>query len=234
MNPVNSPLSIAVIQSCDPVLYLPLLEVTGPGIRKYCLQHKYDYHSFIGIKRGFTPRHAAFNRIYLLLDEVQSETHDWALYLDVDCYIYNFRPRLEEIIFENMDKAFIFCRGKLDGRIYDFNNGAFFINLKHPKAKTVLTTWKDDFEQIWNEEKLALWTDWSAGELGAPGDQRILQSIIKKLLESGEDVHTWLRVYDGDQWQRFNYSGPFIRQCLRSTGLSIVERIRKIKSELKM
>lgn len=223
-----------MIQSCDPLVYFPLFEVTSPSIRKYCSHYNYHYQSFVGIKRGLAARHAAFNRIYLLLDAVKNGIYDWAFYLDVDCYVYDISPRLEDIIAENKDKAFIFCRGKLDGRIYDFNNGAFFINLKHPKTNDVLTLWKNEFETIWTPEKLALWTDWSAGALGAPGDQRILQNIVRSLLESGEDVASWLRVYDGNQWERFNYSGPFIRQCLRSTGLNISERISKIKSDLKI
>ena len=224
--------SIIVIQSCDAEVYRPMLDAAGPSVRDYCGRHGYHYEAYVGIKRGFAPRHAAFNRIYLLIDAVKSGLHDWALYLDVDCYVVDSATRLETIINENPQKAFVFCRGKRDEALFDFNNGAFFVNLRHPRTLDVLTEWKDGFESIWTAEKLALWTEWSAGLLGAPGDQRILQGIVRSRLEQGENVASWLKVYDGADWQRFNYSGPFVRQCLRSTGLDVPGRVTQIKADL--
>jgi hypothetical protein len=209
-----------------------MLDVSGPSVRQYCSRHGYQYETFIGISRGFAPRHAAFNRIYLLLDAVKSKRHDWALYLDVDCYIIDHKIKLESFISENKEKAFVFCRGKRDQTLFDFNNGSFFINLRHPCALEVLIEWQNAFESIWTEEKLSVWTEWSASALGAPGDQRLLQEIVRARLERGEDVASWLKVYDGDEWQRFNYSGPFVRQCLRSTGLDVTGRVLRIKSDL--
>ena len=224
--------SILVIQTSDPTEYLPLLETTSPGVRYYCLRHGYTYETFVGIKRGTMPRPAAFNRIYLLLEALHVGIHDWVFYMDVDSYIYDPTPRLEEIIIENKDKAFVFCRGIYDGKIHDFNNGVFLVNLRHPKTLPLLIAWRNSFESVWTPEKFAIWKVWADGALGAPGDQWLLQVIIKTMEEKGEKVRSWLKVYDGHQWQRFNYSGPFVRQCLRSTGLDVGGRVVEIRASL--
>jgi len=62
----NTTNQLVVIQSCDKDVYAPLMEASAVSNKLYCNKYGLTYNSYVGIKRGFFPWHACFNRIIML------------------------------------------------------------------------------------------------------------------------------------------------------------------------
>ena len=140
----NSVPKLKVIQTSDPVVYKPLLDITSKLNEKQCKKMGITYQKYYCIKRGHSPIFAIFNRIYLLIEHLDTD-FDWILYMDADAMITNplFHPH--NIILQNKDKGFIFCSGGTYEK-WDVNDGVFFCNLRHPEVRKVLLQWKNDSE----------------------------------------------------------------------------------------
>lgn len=211
-------MKIRVIQTCDETSgYKGLMDVTREINELYCKKWGYEYVSYVGVKRGYHPWNATFNRIYLLEEILNAQDCDWVVYLDADCFVYDVNTRLEEIIFEeeNQYRAFLFCRGSSDD-LWDINCGSFFMNVKSSFSRPVITLWKTYFESILTDEILFRAKEpWSiASKTIMIQDQSMLEAVFKVYDVMGV-LARFLRTYNGERGNRFNYSGPFIRQLIR-------------------
>ena len=232
---------IVLVQTCDATSgYKGLMDVTRQVNEKYCEKWGYEYRAFVGMKRGFHPWHATFNRIYLMEEVLKKTDADWVVYLDADAYVHNLETRLEEIIFEddNATKAFIFCTG--GGPLpSDINAGVFFMNAKSPFAAPVISLWKTYYESILTDDILfRAPVPWSiCSKTLCVQDQSMLEAIFKTYDEMGV-LPRILRTYqDGNGGgNRFNYDGAFIKQLIRphmgSRGPCIEERIAAAKRQV--
>jgi len=232
-------MKIRIIQTADHTSgYKELMDVTREVNEAYCAKWGYDYKPYVGIKRGFHPWNATFNRIYLMEEECEKKEVDWVVYLDADCFVYNPDVRLEEIIFEenNSQMGFIFCKGSSDA-LYDINAGVFFMNVHNRFSSHVIRIWRDYYESILSEEILyKAVVPWSIHANGFyVQDQTILEHIFRMYQTLGT-LHMFLKTYNGVYQNRFNYNGDFIRQLIRphmgANGPCIEERIVDAKVQV--
>jgi hypothetical protein len=211
-------LKIKVIQTSDSETgYKTLLDVNRKINEEYCRKMGYEYLAYYGIKRGYYPWQATFNRIYLMEDELDRKAVDWVLYIDADAVVADMGRRLEDIIFEgnNVNMAFIFCKGCAD-ELYDINAGVFFMNVNGAFARPVISTWKSLFESICSQRILYLAKQpWSlaAGQLLIQ-DQSLLEYVFRMYNNFGV-LSAFLKTYMGSDANKFNYDGTFIQQNIR-------------------
>ena len=229
-------LKIKIIQTSDSDTgYKTLLDVNRKVNEEYCRKMGYEYLAYTGIKRGYHPWQATFNRIYLMEDELDSKKVDWILYIDADAVVADMGRRLEDIIFEgnNVNMSFIFCKGCLD-ELYDINAGVFFMNVNGAFSRPVISMWKSLFESVCSQRILYLAKHpWSlaAGQL-AIQDQTLLEYVFR-LYNSFGVLHAFLKTYMGSDTNKFNYDGNFIQQNIRPhqgrNGTDIENRIAVAK-----
>ena len=89
---------VVVMQTCDGPNYYPLLEQGRRANEAFALRNGYRYECFIGIKRGYFPWHACFNRIIMLRDLVRSGYRGWVFYLDADAYVFDQQFNLPQYL----------------------------------------------------------------------------------------------------------------------------------------
>jgi len=215
---------LKVIQTSDPTVYKPLLDITSELNEARCKKLGIAYEKYCGIKRGDCPMFANFNRIYLLLEHLDKE-FDWILYMDADAMITNplFNPY--SVILPDKDKGFIFCTGGKYPK-WDVNDGVFFCNLRHPEVRKVLLQWKNDFESAQEVCQVNSWAEYHKGH----GCQWYLQQILKKYYNKSN--YNWWKTYMKPNHKVFNYDGPNIKQILRPpSGEFNLENRIKVASE---
>lgn len=212
-------MNIAMLQTAVGEEYLQLLNVTGRINELYCQISHISYRPFIGIKRGYYPWHATFNRIFMLWEIKDDSYLDWALYLDTDAYVYDLAFRIDEYLVDKTDKCLIIAPGGPQGP-WDVNSGVFFINLKHSLSKHLIDAWQNRFISEFSDDTLK----WGAFPWSLRHDQDLLHDVLgasPKLLEA-----TLI------ERSQINYrEGRFIRQILRS-GRNMSERIEIAKRDV--
>jgi hypothetical protein len=53
------------LQTCDPDRYFAIWAAGSQTVRRYCAKQGFGYEAYIGIKSGYFPWHATYNRIFL-------------------------------------------------------------------------------------------------------------------------------------------------------------------------
>ena len=65
--------NIIALQTAAGADYEAMLRETEKVTRLYCSRHRIEYRQFVGIKRGYFPWHACFNRIVMLKELLARE-----------------------------------------------------------------------------------------------------------------------------------------------------------------
>jgi hypothetical protein len=212
---------ITMIQTCDGPNYYPLLLEGRQANEAYALRNGFKYECFLGIKRGYFPWHACFNRIIMLQDMVRSGYRGWAFYLDADAYVFDQAFDLAEYLDRHSDKAFIAGAGGSTGEHWDINDGAFLVNLGHPDAREIVQRWHDHFLGT-PDDALRCAVNWE----DVPSDQPRLHEILRETPRLMEGLLVEVRALFND------YRSSFVRQALRGHGLSIAQRAEIIRRDL--
>ena len=221
---------VIIIQTSDGVRYKPMMDITEALHRKYCQRWGYEYRRFDGIKRGFKPWHAAFNRIYMVLELLAEGTYDWILHMDADGVIVDIHKSLSEYLDPGF--ALVACRGSTDDPnvTWNVNNGIMFINARHPDTRAIFEIWKRLYENVKDDvlqgEPEGIFMDCSKHV----NDQDMLCLILFQ-----ERFRKAAKIYRGEQHNAFNYGGPFIRQIIRglnNTTESRIDEIRRLVTEI--
>lgn len=193
-----------------------MLAMSGRSVRRYCEIHGYEYRVFVGIKRGYFPWHATFNRIILLKELIDEGYRGWAVYLDADAYIHDASTPLSAIT-RGATRPLIIERGGFEGA-WDVNAGVFLLDLGQAKGRTVVSEWHRAFMEI-SDEVLAAAPNWG----DVPHDQAILQRLLlEQILQN---------VVDRPPPGMLNYDGSIVRQVLQADG-SFEERLAVITREV--
>jgi len=186
----------------------------GTKVNKlYCDKHGYSYKKVVGNSIGNKPIHCAFNKPFIILEEMKKNIYDWILYVDTDAIIIDHNIKLENIIDEFKNKSLAFCRGIDDSNdvIYDINNGVFFVNAKKLYSYQIMTRWIQDIYSLFDDKK-NIDTDWKTGL----HDQDILQILlIKMCMLNKKELINNIKIYKGSEYNKFNYDGSFIRHFNR-------------------
>lgn len=214
-------MKLTFIQSSDPVIYAEMLAHTSRTVRAYCDRHCHHYESFIGLKRGYHPWQAAFNRLFMLDEVIERGDCDWIVYLDADAYIANLDFDLADYLLHFSDKVAAATPSGSSNQAWDVNSGVIAVNVRDPLARTFVRLWKAEFDAI-SDEVLAAAEDWY---VGMHGDQALLHRVLQ--------VHHAILARFG----RFDPSlinapnASFIRQQLRGFGLSFADRVATLADE---
>jgi hypothetical protein len=202
---------IAIVQSCDDA-YLPFLSVTGPVNRQYARRHSYLYFDYVG-NASTIPKTGNFNRYYLLRELMSVKHLDWVFWLDADAMVIDHAMRLESFIDGSADKMLIICRGRKHYP-HAINNGVFFLNLRHPLASTMLRYVIKVCELIPKRNRRRH-TD----------QHHMYHWLVDHRTPAGKIP--CIKRYTGEEADRFNYGGSFVRHVLRSEGTKL-ERLSEL------
>lgn len=212
---------IIVLQTADAERYAPMLAITATNVREYCRRHALGYESFLGVKRGFHPWQATFNRIPMLAELVERGFAGWALYLDADAYIQDLDFDLAAYLADKQDRAAIFATSGVTGEHWDVNAGVALVNLGHPLGRALVEQWAAGFAAH-SDEDLRAGSEW----FGAGNDQDILQTILRHDCAIADAVLV-------EQMAFLN--GPhanFIRQHLRTLSPTFEARLRALAAAI--
>lgn len=210
---------IVSLQTADLDRYFPLLMITAEVNKLYCKLHNFEYRQFIGIKRGYFPWHATFNRIVMLKEMIDTGFRGWVFYLDADAYIVELSYKIQTIINE-VSKPVIMAPGGLSGAYWDVNSGVFLINLGEQISRDLALAWHADFMST-SDVQLRGAPEWRM----VPSDQERLQRILREDQRFSDCVGRANRKIFNDR------SGSFIRQALRADSNSWEERLSKVRKE---
>lgn len=193
-------MTLLFLQTCDPHVYRPMLDITSATVREYCARHRFGYSRYIGIIRGDKPWHAALNRIVLLRAIAASGFAGWVIYLDADAYIHDLAFDIGPILARNANVALLAAgSGVMPQQWWDINDGIFAIDLAHPGGRAIVAGWNDRLDCM-TDAMLASEKTW--GDVA--NDQEMLHCV---LLDSGREHQ--VRVLDQTLGLELNGS-PFL------------------------
>ena len=205
-----------LLQTSDAHVYAPILHETARVNRAYCARHGLEYQCFIGIKRGYHPWQATFNRIPLLFELAQAGDVGWVVYLDADAYVFDLAFDVQAYLSANAHRACIVAPGSAVAK-WDVNAGVLFVNLQHMLGRKLVEAWAAAFAAAISDEGLLA----SAGPWSAGVDDQIL---LQRVLRDNRDILDATLV---DSSETINYAtGSFIRQILRSSVDSLPLRLQ--------
>lgn len=213
-----APDRITIFQTSDQSKYLKMLDATSATTRLYCARHGYEFHSFIGVWRGFHNWHATYNRIPYLMNQLEMGNRGWILYMDADAYVNNIDFDLREYLKDKTNYAIIGAGGGGKDVYWDINIGVFLINLGHEFARLIIKKWHEFF-MSYSDEQLQKALTW---EKDIPSDQGMMHMTLDKFPEHAADV---LRA------ETSFINSPhasFVRQILRAGWTNFDEREKKV------
>ncbi len=210
-------MSITFLQTSDPYVYADLLAQTSKTIRLFCKEHGFSYEAYLGVKRGYWPWQASFNRIYLIHEMIDRGYEGWIIYIDADAYIVNLDFDLRGFMSGFRDKAFAATPSGASDHLWDINNGVFFLNVSHPTGRHIVRRWKEMYEAA-DSAMLKRCTDFYMGI----DDQAMLHDILRGLANPAKDCFRC-------PWDIVNSpNASFIRQQLRAMSPDLPSRLSTI------
>lgn len=208
---------IIVLQTADAEHYAPMLAITAPNVREFCRRHGLGYESFVGIKRGFHPWQATFNRIPMLVELVERGFTGWALYLDADAWIQDLGFDLAAYLADKGDRAAVFAESGVTSNPWDVNAGVAMINLGHPLGRALVEQWAAGFAAH-SDDALRAGDVW----LDHGNDQDLLHQILRHDRAIADAVLIEQISFINGPYARF------IRQQLRSLSPTFEARLDDI------
>lgn len=176
-------MDIVFTQTSDAEHYLDLMLQTSRTVRAYCSRHDCQYDAYIGVKRGYWPWQATFNRIYMLRDLAERGRFDWAVYMDADAFINDLAFDLRAYLHEHAASSAILVRSGVTEHWWDVNAGVLLLNLRHPRTHRLLDQWRAAYEAI-SDETLRAWANW-----GNPNDQEMLHACLREQDGMRDEIH---------------------------------------------
>jgi len=210
---------LIVLQTADADRYAPMLAITAANVREYCRRHALGYESFVGIKRGFHPWQATFNRIPMLEELAARGFTGWALYLDADAYIQDLDFDIAAYLADKGDYAAILATSGVTGEPWDVNAGVALVNLGHPLGRDLIAKWAAGFAGH-SDDALRAGEEW----FGAGNDQDILHGILRNDADIAAAVLIEPMSFMNGPHARF------IRQQLRTLSPTFAARLADIRA----
>ncbi len=209
--------NVVFLQTADPYHYYDMLAETSRTVRAYCQKHEFRYESYIGIKRGFYSWHAAYNRIVILRELLDSGFSGWLFYLDADAFITNLDFDLRGYLRDKDGYAGIFVDPGEKDEWYHMNNGIFLINMAAKAAHDLIQKWFEEFMKI-SDHELSLATDW--------GYLRHDQDLLHVVFYDNQYLRPSIFL---ESPYLLGWPPGFVRQFTRGEAESLAERKRIIK-----
>ncbi len=195
---------VVFIQTADPGFYKLLLETTSRTVVEYCDRHQFGYQSFIGMKRGFHPWQASFNRYYLLMDLARTGFKGWAVYMDADAWVQDLSFDLRAYLARHANRAGVLTPVAPHLPRVDVNNGVMLLNLADPRAVALISKCIDRYEAVADNELAAM--DVWGGDIND-------QTFLRQTLEESNGLE---RAFHYESTELLNErDATFIRTLLR-------------------
>ena len=207
--------------------YEGMLRASAAHHAAYCARFGIDYRPVVGLRRGFHPWQASFNRIEALHDLLQADWQGWFVYLDADAVVCQPTFDLPTYLGKRAHHALIAAPATDTGDAWNINNGVFFLNLSHPHGRAIAAEWHLRshvlIDDVMLKEAVLPWQA-RAGGLPFPDDQHLLQVTLLNDTALQADV----LVERGGLINGAN--GRFIRQFMRHLAsdaerLALIERM---------
>lgn len=211
---------LKAFQTADDKNYAHMLSITAECNSRYFKAIDVEFETFVGLKRGYFPWHACFNRIMYLKEQMDAGYDGWIFYLDADAFVYDHQFDINGLISEATGDV-IFAPGGLTGHQWDVNDGVFLINLGSKQARRLAQAWYDSFMAT-TEEQLQGASDWQM----VPSDQPRLHRILQDNPDILERVQIVPRELLNDE------KASFVRQILRANAETFDQRVENIRRQV--
>ncbi len=211
---------LIILQTADGGEYAHMLAVARIANETYSSMHGFKYHFYIGMKRGYFPWQATFNKVFLIREFMLDGFRGWIFYLDADAYVHDRDFDLIGYLSSYSDKALIAGPGGTGGERWDINAGVFLINLEHADARQLIEDWHADVVGT-TDEQLRNAPNWYDVMSDQPRLHRILMGNTRYL----DVLHIAERSFFND------YKASFVRHALRN-GFSFAERIAMMSEDI--
>ncbi len=210
-----------MVQTCDPFLYFDMLVASSRSNRVFCRRWGLAYAAFVGIKRGFHPWQAMFNRILLLQEYLEQGYGGWVLYLDADAYVWDLGFDIKRYLADKSSYAAVLTPSGIGVPAWSVNDGVAFFNLGHEAGRRLVAAWHASFMRV-SDDALRAAGRWEL----VRNDQDMLQAILR------EDA--WLREHVFLEATELINSreARCIRQVLRAQVAELPARVHIIESEV--
>lgn len=212
-------MEIVFLQTADPFRYKRMLDATARTVTAYCQRHDFSYESYVGIKRGYFPWHATFNRMFQFRELLDRGFSGWAIYLDADAYVHDPEFELEAYLRSHADRAGIMTSIPGEPHPWCINAGVVLLNLGNPGGREIATRWLDRYLSI-DDSRLRQMDVWDDGESD--------QSMLFELLHHNSHLREAVHYDDGSVINAHN--ARFIRQLLRSLSPDLESRTRALEA----
>ena len=211
---------LLLLQTSDADVYFDMLCLSARTNREYCRRHAIAYQAFVGLKRGFHPWQATYNRIPLLRELVVAGFAGWVLYVDADAYVADLGFDLRAYLADKSACAAILTPSAPGAAWWDINAGVALFNLASAEGRWLIARWHAAFMAI-GDDALRQAGDWSL----LRNDQDLLHTILRD--------NDWLRPHLFLQSAELINAGRarFIRQVLRAQADGLAARMRIVQQE---
>ena len=210
------------IQSCDATVYFDMFIATSRTVRALCRRSGAEYQAFIGIKRGYVPWHATYNRIIIFEELLRAGFRGWVLYIDADAFVNDPAFDIARFLDERREYAFVGAPSGVSDHFWDLNIGVLFLNFGHPFARDFAREWHRRFFS-YSDEQLRSMVEWGKGPV--PSDQGLFHMLLQQ--------HSSAALYVKHEPRSFMNSpqASFIRQRLRANAPAPEARAHLIADE---
>ena len=181
----QGPARIKFLQTADAIKYARMLAVSAPSTRAFCAAHGFAYEAFVGLKHGWHPWHATYNRIAMLNEALDAGFEGWLVYLDADAFVVDLHFDLPGYLRGFADKAMI-VRPSVPGQqmTWRINAGVLVFNTHHRVAVDIIRWWGRLFRASRLAGQLAL-----PPHLSLVDDQKLLQGLLWSRAAMRRHVH---------------------------------------------
>jgi len=212
-------------QTADADRYFPMLSATLPANRAFCRRRGVRLEAFIGLRRGFHPWHAAFNRLGFLRDRLAEGFRGWAIHLDADAFVADLDFDLPAYLEAHRDVAMIHPPGA-NKAAWDVNSGVFLWNFAHAAAREAAARWIAGFDAI-ADSALRAAPEWD--------DVDNDQLLLHRLLQQDKALIATLRIEDAALigYQHSRFIKQFVRNELHTPAQRLVRIAREVALTLR-
>ncbi|WP_162140507.1 DUF4214 domain-containing protein [Sphingomonas sp. PR090111-T3T-6A] len=198
-------MAITFIQSADAFNYKPMLDTTSKTVIEFCRRHGHKYENYVGVKRGFYPWQASFNRLFMLKDLLDAGYCGWVVHMDADAFVHDLDFDLAAYLASKGDVAGILTPMGDDCQPWEINNGVALFNLSHPIGRRIIEEWHARYMAV-SDDTLRQLTEW-------PGDIND-QTFLFEILDDSAEIRD--AFFFGDRMLLNHPYATFIRQILRA------------------
>jgi hypothetical protein len=188
--------------------------------RAYCRRHGIAYQAFIGVKRGFHPWQATFNRIPLLHELAEAGFAGWVLYVDADAYVADLGFDLRGYLADKAAYAAILTPVAPGAAWWDINAGVALFNLASGEGRRLIGNWYAAFMAI-GDAALRAAGQWDL----VRNDQDLLHDLLRG--DASLRPHVFLQGTELINADR----ARFIRQVLRVQADGLAARMRIVQQD---